>query len=855
MATIKDLKDRATALSEKTQSNSISPSEVGGLFNDTVDYIATIEQNGSVLGIRKVYNSVEQMNADSTAPTDSKGVALKRGQLCCIASADTDNGKVYAFENPGWQYVTTVDAQYVTRTEFDEKNAENEEKFTELKNLIGIKIITKTVNAAEAPCFLNIEDYRGQNVSVKVTGDFSQFGYLRDGADYKVLSYTADVWITFEVPQDATDLFVFNNTDKGTTTPTMELRTNIASDVVVNTADIAKNAADIAKLSTTLAYCYQGSLNIDLEQKTFTTTFAYAGIGKNGFKSMNNVSDRAIVPRSDGTYAGFWVALLDWESVEINIYMFSSIPADLSNKYIIATGIGFNSECVQFSTSNITPSVRGLKKKIEEAVGGILWSHLFEGSDMEKGYNQDNILAFSTYPSIGGTVERVLDNENSKYCIQAHFPSGTEFTSGNNYVYPSLMKNIVFMGEETTQEFSVSFRYKCSENFKGFTPLCNGSRMEYLNDKGIWVNLFADTIQLVKDNKWHYAHIVARKTGVENKSYSVALFAYFAIGTAVTLEGDLDFCITDIVISPTRFPDYANVKNPNDYLGSVNKEILQPIVNEIISEYPDANGCVFMSLGDSITTESYYIPKLRQILQPSKYYNLAVASATWADRSNTTSYDGNPQFQGDQSQNVLGNQVQKIINNPETYNVAPDIIIIAAGTNDGTPISADKSDYEMRVDIDSHFNENQTTPIQVTEPTFDDSDTYMSHRKTIAGAMRYCVLKLQSMYPKARIYILTPIQGSYNPNKDYLTQIEVKQRYITEVAKHLSVPVIHVGEECGINRDFEYGGTYWKEEWDPSGKKAGRDLSDGLHPNTSGSWKMAKYVARKLINDFVNQNY
>ena len=26
-------------------------------------------------------------------------------------------------------------------------------------------------------------------------------------------------------------------------------------------------------------------------------------------------------------------------------------------------------------------------------------------------------------------------------------------------------------------------------------------------------------------------------------------------------------------------------------------------------------------------------------------------------------------------------------------------------------------------------------------------------------------------------------------------------------------------------------------------------------PNTSGSWKMAKYIARKLLNDYVNQSY
>ena len=93
-----------------------------------------------------------------------------------------------------------------------------------------------------------------------------------------------------------------------------------------------------------------------------------------------------------------------------------------------------------------------------------------------------------------------------------------------------------------------------------------------------------------------------------------------------------------IVISPSRFPDYSVVRNANDYICSVDNETLQHTVNEIISEYPDAHGCVFMSLGDSITTEGYYINKLRQLLSPSKYYNLAVASATCIRKSATEDY-------------------------------------------------------------------------------------------------------------------------------------------------------------------------------------------------------------------------
>lgn len=480
----------------------------------------------------------------------------------------------------------------------------------------------------------------------------------------------------------------------------------------------------------------------------------------------------------------------------------------------------------------------------------ILWTNLVAGSDMEKGYDQANILAFSTYPTLGGTVERVLDPNNSRYYIKAIFPSGTRFASGNNYVYPPLMKNIRFTGKATEQEFSISFRYKCSPNFKGFAPLCNGGFMQIL-ENGSWNNMDATSIYLVKDNNWHYIHIIVRGVDVQSKAYSVGVYAYLATGSVVVLEDDLEFGITDIVISPTRFADYSDVKNPSDLGMDVTEETLTPIVNNIIGNYPDAHGCVFMSLGDSITTEGYYINKLRQLLAPSKYYNLAVASATWADKTGTTSYDGNPQFQGDQNQNVLGNQLQKIINNPETYNVAPDIIIISAGTNDAQPVPISTSQQEIIANIDTHFYTDSAV-IPITDPTFDDSDTYMSHRKTIAGAMRYVVCKLQEMYPKARIYILTPIQGCYSFR--HYDSIVAKQLYISEVAKHLGVPVIHVGEECGIQTDFEYQGAMWAGP-SSSDERSGRDLVDGLHPNTSGGWKMAKYIARKLLNDYVNQSY
>lgn len=134
--TATELKKRAISLAEKTKIDSVTPEEVGQLSNDIVEYIENVELNGSTLGIRKTYTSVSAMESDSTAPMDDKGVLLRRGMLVNIYNQDdpssSDNGKVFSFQNPGWEFRGTLDAGSVNRTEFEESQAAQDEKLTEL---------------------------------------------------------------------------------------------------------------------------------------------------------------------------------------------------------------------------------------------------------------------------------------------------------------------------------------------------------------------------------------------------------------------------------------------------------------------------------------------------------------------------------------------------------------------------------------------------------------------------------------------------------------------------------------------------------------------------------------------------
>lgn len=105
MDTVYDLLSRAKKLSEKNQVNSITPEEVGKLHEDTLAYIASLEQSADSLGIKKVYRSKPDMEAD-TAPIGTNGKALRFGQLVSVYDGmhpdSPDNGKIYAYQKPGW---------------------------------------------------------------------------------------------------------------------------------------------------------------------------------------------------------------------------------------------------------------------------------------------------------------------------------------------------------------------------------------------------------------------------------------------------------------------------------------------------------------------------------------------------------------------------------------------------------------------------------------------------------------------------------------------------------------------------------------------------------------------------------
>ena len=112
MISLIDIKNRADQLSAKTEAGSITPEEVGALIADLALYAQSSERDGSTLGIRKVYPTIEAMQADTT-PIGDSGKPLRRGNLVAIyseehAQSDPNSGLVSMWTGSGWTSIARI---------------------------------------------------------------------------------------------------------------------------------------------------------------------------------------------------------------------------------------------------------------------------------------------------------------------------------------------------------------------------------------------------------------------------------------------------------------------------------------------------------------------------------------------------------------------------------------------------------------------------------------------------------------------------------------------------------------------------------------------------------------------------
>lgn len=169
MTTIYELQQRAKMLRTKTQTGSITPDEVGSLHEDTLAYIATLEQSLGSLGIKKVYPSKSAMEADTT-PVGNNGKAIRYGQLVCIydhAHLDSaDNGDVYVFQQPGWIVIGNIkkdSSPTIVQQTDDGKTLQDVYELAKNVGTMETDVFNLVANTENLCYFTNGTTYKGAN--------------------------------------------------------------------------------------------------------------------------------------------------------------------------------------------------------------------------------------------------------------------------------------------------------------------------------------------------------------------------------------------------------------------------------------------------------------------------------------------------------------------------------------------------------------------------------------------------------------------------------------------------------------------------------------------------------------------
>lgn len=215
----------------------------------------------------------------------------------------------------------------------------------------------------------------------------------------------------------------------------------------------------------------------------------------------------------------------------------------------------------------------------------------------------------------------------------------------------------------------------------------------------------------------------------------------------------------------------------------------------------------FLLFGDSITETSnveagiYNSLAFRQnwflyayaMLEVKEFNNMARSGASYRE------YSGQLIWQ------KISHQVSTAISTGFT----PDIVVIACGTNDGID---NLGDYE-------------------TAMSKNIADLNMS---LTAEALRKNLYTISQAYPNAKLFSCLPLQRADAETSTRQPLLDL----IRKMSGRYGFTVIDCHNESGIVKDFEVWGA------------AGRDTSDGLHPNPNGQIKEGKLITAKIKSSY-----
>lgn len=148
----------------------------------------------------------------------------------------------------------------------------------------------------------------------------------------------------------------------------------------------------------------------------------------------------------------------------------------------------------------------------------------------------------------------------------------------------------------------------------------------------------------------------------------------------------------------------------------------------------------------------------------------------------------------------------------------PDVLAISISTNDG--------------------KHDQCSVVDDVEDVLQQSYKDLTRTSTASG-LRWAIETLRSAYPKAQIFVFTPLQtgAKYDNQHGSYKETLLKSEIIKKVCQYCSVPVIDQFSDSGFSKMMTTTGT----------------AGDGTHPK--GFWKqqIARFDAQAIENKFVKE--
>lgn len=277
-------------------------------------------------------------------------------------------------------------------------------------------------------------------------------------------------------------------------------------------------------------------------------------------------------------------------------------------------------------------------------------------------------------------------------------------------------------------------------------------------------------------------------------------------------------------------------------------------------------------IGDSYSQQGLWVASLRSIIPFKSVVNLGVGSASLKDKyedRETYPYTSRPTSSVSSGNlNTFACQIEKLkrlmagtdldAGESQIYTEQsqyPNIIIIEGGQNDGPDSDAVVNTYfeqfvrmANNVYIQTRPNEEITQDSCLIQTPIDSIN-----RTCFAGAYRYLIEELKTLFPNAQVFITTRSNLSYWKNNwlEPAKKIVDQQKLCADIAGVSVIDWFRDGQISTINNHISGSGTQ-EDPYIWAYSSDAPDTNDLLHPNASGGSKLGQVAANVIMSNIIN---